>query len=42
MNTEQYVEAIDTLPIEVVQEHFEALFVLALSIEESEQDDDEQ
>lgn len=42
MTTEQFVETIEEMPIEDVQAHFEALFSLALSIEDAEQDDDEQ
>lgn len=36
MNTEQYIEAIEEMPVKEVREHFEALFALALSIEDQE------
>ena len=41
MTTEQYVETIEEMPIEDVQAHFEALFALALSIEDAEQNDEQ-
>lgn len=36
MNEQEFTEAIDGMTTEEVQEHFEALFALALSIEDQE------
>ncbi len=36
MTEQQYVEAIESMPLELVQANFEALMCLALAIEEEE------
>lgn len=42
MNTDVFVEVIEEMPIDVVKDNFEALFVLALSIEDGEQEQGEE
>jgi hypothetical protein len=37
MDEQQYIEAIEEMPIDIVKDNFEALFALALSIEDQEQ-----
>lgn len=36
MSEQQYIEAIEEMPVEVVRDNFEALMILALSIEDRE------